>query len=289
MVDVPPEVQQEFDAELDAYIAAWTKDVESHFSAEKMVLGILTLNPTLEAVKDITVSSPVASGLVPYDLQGQKQRTPDDFHRDLKRDLGQLVECPLCDETGKVRDWYEEDDEVDCPACGGAGEVTPGPQLHEANRLFWERNGIGKSADTREVQVAGLAVHAIDTGRLLMLQRTLDESDPAGGYWEFPGGHLEEGEDAPDGAQREWMEETGLDLPKGEFVGAWSSGIYEGLVYQIPREEEIDLNERDSSLDPDGDYFEALAWWTPEQLRLNPALRPELRNSILDVLHAIPR
>lgn len=41
---------------------------------------------------------------------------------------------------------------------------------------------------------AGLAVHAADTGRILMLQRAQDDTDPAAGMWEFPGGRLEAGE-----------------------------------------------------------------------------------------------
>ena len=42
--------------------------------------------------------------------------------------------------------------------------------------------------------------------------------DQDAGAWCFPKGLLEEGEESLDAAKREWSEETGLTLPKGEYV-----------------------------------------------------------------------
>jgi 8-oxo-dGTP pyrophosphatase MutT (NUDIX family) len=134
---------------------------------------------------------------------------------------------------------------------------------------------------------AGLAVRAEDTGRVLMLQRAMTPGDEAGGTWEFPGGKLEDGESAQDGAEREWSEEVGLALPTGEVVASWFSGIYAGFVYEIGSEDDLDLANRDASADPDGDYFEAIAWWTPDHLAGNPGLRPELADSLAQVLPAL--
>lgn len=142
---------------------------------------------------------------------------------------------------------------------------------------------------------AGITVMARDTGRILMLQRALEDDDPAAGTWEFPGGCLENGETAIIGAVREWQEETGCLLPSGTVAGSWTSadGVYQGFVYVIDDECEVDwCGDRDDVInpdDPDGDYFEALAWWQPEQLVDNPAVRPELRRDtaqILDLLAA---
>lgn len=138
---------------------------------------------------------------------------------------------------------------------------------------------------------AGVTVVARDTGRILMLQRALvdDDDDPAAGTWEFPGGKLENGETAVMGAVREWQEETGCLLPSGSVTGSWTSadGVYQGFVYVIDSENDVDWDgDRDDVInpdDPDGDYFEALAWWEPDQLTNNPAVRPELLRDVAEI------
>jgi SPP1 gp7 family putative phage head morphogenesis protein len=129
---------------------------------------------------------------------------------------------------------------------------------------------------------AGIAVHAADSGRILMIQRALCDDDPAGGTWEFPGGHLEDDETPAQGAVREWTEETGCALPPGQLTGTWVSpnGVYQAFVWQVPSEEAVPIDggrdEVTNPDDPDGDQFEALAWWDPATLDGNPAVRPEL-------------
>ncbi|MGR3875802.1 phage portal protein (plasmid) [Streptomyces graminifolii] len=152
--------------------------------------------------------------------------------------------------------------------------------------------------DAGEVACAGLVVQAADTGRVLMIQRALDPDDPAGGTWEFPGGHLEGDEQPVAAAAREWSEETHLLLPfDPEGIAAlafsnpaWVSGIYAGYLYTIPTESMIALGSRsevNNPDDPDGDCVEAVAWWDPEQLRDNPVVRPELLDSLNLVLRAL--
>lgn len=141
---------------------------------------------------------------------------------------------------------------------------------------------------------AGIAVRAADTGRLLMLQRAKAEDDPAGGTWEFPGGHIEAGEAAYDAAKREWQEEVGQTLPAGQVVSSWTAGngIYQGFVYQVATEADINIADRDSVTnpdDPDGDQIEAIAWFDAEHLKDNPAIRPELAADIQLVLDAVTK
>jgi 8-oxo-dGTP pyrophosphatase MutT (NUDIX family) len=129
---------------------------------------------------------------------------------------------------------------------------------------------------------AGLAVLAADTGRVLLLQRALDDTDPASGTWEFPGGHVEPGEMPLQAALREWGEETGCQPPRGTLTGHWESanGVYEGFVLTVPSEDGVPVFEDRDEVwnpdDPDGDVTEALAWWDPALLRDNPAVRAEL-------------
>lgn len=126
---------------------------------------------------------------------------------------------------------------------------------------------------------AGLCVKALDTGRVLMLQRGYeDKSDPARGLFEFPGGGLESGESPEEAAVREFQEETGITLPTGTGGGLFEDNDeYIGFIYIVPNEEDIDLHE-DSYDNPDGDYKESLCWWDPEIISSLPetVVRPEV-------------
>jgi 8-oxo-dGTP pyrophosphatase MutT (NUDIX family) len=130
-------------------------------------------------------------------------------------------------------------------------------------------------------QAAGVALVCPKTSRVLMLQRGLDdESDPAAGTWEFPGGRLQDDEAPADGAQREWEEEIGQKWPETATpnpVHIWMSddGVYQGLVYLVPDEKDVDLSANRSVQNPDDDYSEQAAWWDPDHAANNPALREE--------------
>jgi 8-oxo-dGTP pyrophosphatase MutT (NUDIX family)/phage head maturation protease len=138
------------------------------------------------------------------------------------------------------------------------------------------------------IKVAGLVVKAGDTGRVLMIQRALDDTDPAAGTWEFPGGHREDGEDSLAAAVREWREETGADLPgTASVVGSWDSpnGIYRGHVAIVPTEMSVPINKPHDErrvANPDdlqGDATEVTAWWPITSLPDLPLLRAECRET----------
>lgn len=167
-----------------------------------------------------------------------------------------------------------------------AVDPTAAHRLNDSGRL-----AVRKAAG--QIAVAGLAVVAADTGRILMLQRALSDDDPAAGTWEVPGGHIETGETPLQGAAREWAEETGCAPPAGRQTGTWTSpdGVYQGIVWAVPSEDGVPVFDgRDQFTnpdDPDGDQVEALAWWNPAQLPGNPALRPELLDDIDLVMTAL--
>jgi ADP-ribose pyrophosphatase YjhB (NUDIX family) len=52
-------------------------------------------------------------------------------------------------------------------------------------------------------------------GRVLLARRALE---PRKGYWDLPGGFLDETEDPLDGLRREFREETGLEIEPVEFL-----------------------------------------------------------------------
>jgi 8-oxo-dGTP pyrophosphatase MutT (NUDIX family) len=130
---------------------------------------------------------------------------------------------------------------------------------------------------------AGLVVKALDTGRVLLLQRSLtDENDPAAGRWECPGGGIEPGEGPLEAALREWEEEIGQPLPAGRLDGSWTSdnGVYRGFVYLIASETDVQINgdpPRILNPDSDPDGAEVAAWWDPTELAPLPILRDEAR------------
>jgi 8-oxo-dGTP diphosphatase len=53
-------------------------------------------------------------------------------------------------------------------------------------------------------------------GRVLLARRVIQ---PRLGFWDLPGGFLEEGEDPLHGLRREFREETGLEVEPLEFLG----------------------------------------------------------------------
>lgn len=142
--------------------------------------------------------------------------------------------------------------------------------------------------DEDRIKVAGLVLKAEDTGRVLLIQRALDDEDPAAGTWEFPGGHLEKDEDALAAALREWQEETGAELPGStSVVGSWTApnGIYRGFVAIVPGESHIPLNRPPSERrvtnpdDPQGETPEVTAWWPITALPDMSLLRPACRDT----------
>jgi 8-oxo-dGTP diphosphatase len=70
--------------------------------------------------------------------------------------------------------------------------------------------------------------------RVLVLKRLGTDSELAG-FWEIPGGHLEEGETVMQGLAREVAEETGLEIPESpKYLGHFDYTNTKGqLITQI--------------------------------------------------------
>ena len=58
----------------------------------------------------------------------------------------------------------------------------------------------------------------VDNGRVLLARRA---HPPFEGFWDIPGGFLDEGEGPLDGLRRELKEETGLEVEPERFLGIW--------------------------------------------------------------------
>jgi ADP-ribose pyrophosphatase YjhB (NUDIX family) len=102
-----------------------------------------------------------------------------------------------------------------CPRC--AAELT-----HLGSRVECPNCGFVRWANPLPA-VAALVVDA--EGRLLLGRRAFE---PDVGMWDTIGGFLEEDEDALAALHREVLEETGLDVSVGDFVGAFSDRYGDG-------------------------------------------------------------
>lgn len=143
----------------------------------------------------------------------------------------------------------------------------------------------GPKDDPQGPSVAGVALVDGNTGRVLMLQRGLDDpADPAAGTWEFPGGHVEDGDETSlHAGMREWAEEVGRPFPEGGLVAhTWTSpnGVYQGHLVVLPGAEGlVDLDGARTVSNADDDYSEQSAWWDLDMARrMGPALRPEVKS-----------
>ncbi|MEO6867293.1 MAG: NUDIX domain-containing protein [Gaiellales bacterium] len=103
-----------------------------------------------------------------------------------------------------------------CPVCRGSLQTQvsePGAQPHLRCEGDCGGDWYANPKPTGNV----LATRA-DDGRLLLVRRG---RAPFEGYWDIPGGFLEDGEEPLDGARRELLEETGLQVRIEGFVGAY--------------------------------------------------------------------
>jgi 8-oxo-dGTP diphosphatase len=117
--------------------------------------------------------------------------------------------------------------------------------------------------------VQGLLVR---DGRVLIGRRKIE---PRKGYWDLPGGFLEEGELPLDGLRREFLEETGLHVEPVEWVGAFVDPYDDhsvlGLTWIVTGEGEP----------VPADDVEELAWFGPEEIPADMAFASQ--NEILRV------
>lgn len=102
-----------------------------------------------------------------------------------------------------------------CSRCGGRlvfGEI-PG---EDRERLACEDCGHISYVNPRLVATA---IPVTDDGKVVLIRRGIE---PGKGSWAQPGGFLEVDETVAEGARREVMEETGLEVEVGEIVGLYT-------------------------------------------------------------------
>ncbi len=106
----------------------------------------------------------------------------------------------------------------------------------------------------------------VSRGMVLIARRR--RGDSMGGFWEFPGGSLEDGETLQGCLERELVEELGVEAVAGEVVAESSHCGEEGALRLVALRATI------VSGDPIPAAHDAIAWVRPRDLpryRLAPA------------------
>lgn len=132
----------------------------------------------------------------------------------------------------------------------------------------------GTHGRVRSVKRGAIGIIAVED-KLLMIRRA--SGIPKGGYWCFPGGHLEPGETSRRAIQRELAEELGIDAVPTERLGSvrTSDAKYVLAVWRI--------RYAGGSLNIAEQEVAEVAWFTPAQIR---AMTPNLQSNlmVLDML-----
>ena len=73
-----------------------------------------------------------------------------------------------------------------------------------------------------------VAAILINNDKVLIAQRA--DNDPLAGYWEFPGGKIDQGESPEESLIREMQEEFCIDVEVGEFFGSSNFQYDKGTI-----------------------------------------------------------
>ncbi len=138
-----------------------------------------------------------------------------------------------------------------CHQCGGCLRDQFVPAEQRA-RLVCESCGFIHYLNPR---VVAAAIPERD-GRILLMRRALE---PRRGYWTFPGGFLEVGETAQEGARREAEEEVGVSVELGAILGAYTRRDI-GIVVVVFRAQAPEEEPQP------GEEALEVGWFTPEAI-----------------------
>lgn len=145
-----------------------------------------------------------------------------------------------------------------CPVCAGKLNI----EIHEEKeRLVCSQCGYTLYENSKPCT----AVLVEKDGKLLLTKRGVN---PFKDWWDLPGGFLENGEDPIEGAARELLEETGLEIEVTDLLGIQvdrygDEGVYTLNFHYLARP-------AGGTPTPKSDVSE-IGWFTPDDLPENIA------------------
>jgi len=147
-----------------------------------------------------------------------------------------------------------------CPRCGAELRREDGSAACDACGARYYANS--------EPTACALCVD--DDGRVLLVRRA---HAPFAGYWDLPGGFLEEGEHPLDALRRELREETGLEVEPERFLGFWTDWYTDGDRAGATATLNLYWTARVVSGEPvAADDVSELRWFAPDELPARDAL-----------------
>ncbi len=114
------------------------------------------------------------------------------------------------------------------------------------------------------------------SGEYLLVERAVE---PAKGYWDFPGGFVEENETFEENARREMKEELGTELGELTYIGSITAPyLFQGVIY--PTIAVIFITEllEGTTLKPDDDVA-SYAMFAPGKLPMDKLAFPEIKST----------
>ena len=142
---------------------------------------------------------------------------------------------------------------VSCPGCGFVAYANSAPT---ASALVLDRNG-----------------------RVLLARRA---HEPDAGKWDIPGGFLDEGEHPEDALRRELLEETGLLIEPGRYLGVWMDVYGDGPGAPATLNLVWTASVLAGEAAPDDDVVE-LGWFAADELPARDELAFRMVARVLDV------
>jgi 8-oxo-dGTP diphosphatase len=147
-----------------------------------------------------------------------------------------------------------------CPKCGSSLKTE---KIEEKDRLVCTSCSYIFYQNSKPT----VAVLLEKDGMLMLTRRNIN---PFKGFWDLPGGFVEEGEHPHDAVKREILEETGLQVEIVDFLGVYMDTYGDGENQSSTMNLHY-LARFTGGIEKPGSDVDQIGWFTPEEIPENIA------------------